>query len=195
MFFLVRHGKTDYSEKNTKIYQGFGVNLAPLSEKGMRQAKKAAKDPRLKDAEMILSSPYTRALQTAAIISRKTGTKIVVETELHEWLANKDYIVLPEDLAEQNYEEYRALGGEYPPGKTKDWEDRTTLKNRLDGVLTKYADLKKVIVVCHGTMIEAASGCHLKTGGIIEYTGFRTYPSRHPASTIPATAEMYTEYD
>ena len=35
MFYLVRHGKTDYSEKDTKIYQGFGVNLVPLSEKGV----------------------------------------------------------------------------------------------------------------------------------------------------------------
>ena len=40
MFYLVRHGKTDYSERNTKIYQGFGVNLSKLSEKGVRQVKK-----------------------------------------------------------------------------------------------------------------------------------------------------------
>ena len=44
--YLVRHGKTDYSEKNTKIYQGFGVNLAPLSASGIAQIQKAAKDPR-----------------------------------------------------------------------------------------------------------------------------------------------------
>lgn len=34
MFYFVRHGKTDYSERNTKIYQGFGVNLSKLSEEG-----------------------------------------------------------------------------------------------------------------------------------------------------------------
>lgn len=31
MFYFVRHGKADYSERDRKIYQGFGVNLAPLS--------------------------------------------------------------------------------------------------------------------------------------------------------------------
>ena len=65
MFYLVRHGKTDYSERNTKIYQGFGVNLSKLSEKGVRQVKETALDDRLKGTDLILSSPYTRALQTA----------------------------------------------------------------------------------------------------------------------------------
>ena len=35
MFYFVRHGKTDYSQRNEKIYRGFGVQLAPLSEKGV----------------------------------------------------------------------------------------------------------------------------------------------------------------
>ena len=33
MFYFVRHGEPDYSERNTKIYQGFGAHLAGLSEK------------------------------------------------------------------------------------------------------------------------------------------------------------------
>ena len=37
IFYLVRHGKTDYSEQNKKVYQGFGVNLSPLDEQGARQ--------------------------------------------------------------------------------------------------------------------------------------------------------------
>lgn len=33
-----------------------------------------------------VSSPYTRALQTAAIISQKTNIDITVEMDLHEWM-------------------------------------------------------------------------------------------------------------
>ena len=66
-FYLVRHGKTDYSQKNRKIYQGFGVNLSPLSMDGIKEIQNTSKDKRLCDAGIILSSPYTRALQTAAI--------------------------------------------------------------------------------------------------------------------------------
>ena len=48
-----------------------------------------AVDARLKTAELIVSSPYTRALQTAAIISRETGLKICIEVDLHEWEPDK----------------------------------------------------------------------------------------------------------
>ena len=50
--YFIRHGQTDYSLKDQKIYQGFGVNLAPLSEEGIRQIEEAAKDSRLKGAEI-----------------------------------------------------------------------------------------------------------------------------------------------
>lgn len=84
MFYFIRHGSTDYSERNTKIYQDFGVNLAPLSPEGVQQIKASAKDSRLQGADIILSSPYTRALQTAAILSRELCADIIVETDLHE---------------------------------------------------------------------------------------------------------------
>lgn len=32
MLYFIRHGETDYSERNTKIYQGFGVSLSKLSQ-------------------------------------------------------------------------------------------------------------------------------------------------------------------
>ena len=59
MFYFVRHGETDYTERGTKIYQGHGTNLAPLSETGIGQIKKAAKDIRLQEANLILCSSYS----------------------------------------------------------------------------------------------------------------------------------------
>ena len=103
MFYFVRHGAPDYSERNTKIYQGFGVNLARLSEKGVQQIKETAKDERLQGADIILSSPYTRALQTASILSKELGVDIVIETDLYEWLANKNFIYEDDGTAERFY--------------------------------------------------------------------------------------------
>ena len=92
MFYLVRHGEPDYSEINTKIYQDFGTHMCPLTAKGCAQIKATAKDLRLQNASIIVASPYGRALQTAAILSKELGIEIVVETDLHEWLANKNYV-------------------------------------------------------------------------------------------------------
>ncbi len=170
MFYFIRHGKTDYSERNTKIYQGFGVNLSKLSELGVSQVKEAAKDERLKGADLILSSPYTRALQTAAILSKELGADIVVETDLHEWLANKNYIYEKDKTAEKAYIEYRKKQGKYPKDKEKSWESADSVKKRVLKVLYKYREYKKVIVVCHGIMIEAVTGEELPDcAGIVEF--------------------------
>ncbi len=50
----------------------------------VRHGEATAIDERLKSAQLIVASPYTRALETAAIISRETGLKIRVEVDLHE---------------------------------------------------------------------------------------------------------------
>ena len=133
MFYLVRHGQTDYSMKNSRIYQGFGVNLAPLSQTGVRQIEETAKDVRLKGTQIILSSPYTRALQTAAILSKELGAPIVVETDLHEWLADKKYTYLDDKTAEKNYQEYTEMNGCYPEAMERSWESAEMMRKGENG--------------------------------------------------------------
>lgn len=170
MFYFVRHGKTDYSERNTKIYQGFGVNLSPLSEAGIRQIKEAAKDSRLEDADIILSSPYTRALQTAAILSKELGIEIIIETDLHEWLANKNYIYDEDETAEKSYQEYEDNHGEYPNATEKIWESTPMIRERVLKVLEKYSHYRKVIIACHGMMMQAVTKkSNPSNGEIIEF--------------------------
>ncbi len=169
MFYFVRHGKSDYSARNTGIYQGFGTELAGLSEEGIKQIKKTAKSKQLKGADIIISSPYTRALQTAAILSRKLDVKIAVETDLHEWVADKSYNFVDDETADRYYEEFMAGGGCYPEGEDRPWEDAETIKKRVLAVLQKYAKYKKVIVVGHGMMMQATIGCaHPENGQIVK---------------------------
>ena len=171
MFYFIRHGETDYSGRNTKIYQGFGVNLSPLSQKGIAQIKAAAEDERLKDADIILTSSYTRAIQTASILSKELCIDIIVETDLHEWLANKNYIYDEDDTAEQSYQEYESNHGVYPNGADRVWETAESMKTRVLAVLDKYRHYDKVIVACHGMMIQAVTGGkHPDNGEIVEFT-------------------------
>lgn len=170
MFYFVRHGQPDYSEKGTKIYQGFGVNLAPLTEVGVSQIKETSKDVRLKDADIILSSPYTRALQTAAILSRELNVDIIVETNLHEWVGNKDYIYDEDKVAVNSFKEYEKNNGVYPQGEEKRWEDADNIRKRVRSVLEKYQGYNKVIVACHGVVIQAMTGKnHPHHGEIVEF--------------------------
>ncbi|MEE1031701.1 MAG: histidine phosphatase family protein [Ruminococcus sp.] len=158
MFYLVRHGEPDYSERNEKIYRGFGANMCPLSSKGREQIIKTAKDKRLQGADIILSSPYTRTLQTAAILSKELQIDIIVETDLHEWVANKNYIYEEDEIAVKNYNEYIQNKGIYPNGVDKDWESNEIMKIRFFQVLEKYKQYDKVIVASHGTLMSAVTG-------------------------------------
>lgn len=60
--FFVRHGHPDYTELKALGYPGFGNDLAPLDALGRSQAEQTARDPRLKQGQLIVASPFTRAL-------------------------------------------------------------------------------------------------------------------------------------
>ena len=119
MIYFIRHGQADYSEKDSKIYQGFGNHMAPLSPRGIQEIEETAADPRLHQAKLILSSPYVRALQSAAILSRRLQLPLQVETDLHEWLADKRYHYLSEEQAARHYKEFVTYKGFYPDKSEK----------------------------------------------------------------------------
>ena len=76
---FVRHGEPDYSELEEHSYTGFGIDLAPLSEKGRQQAQELSTNPLLLSAEIIISSAVTRALETAYYVVCATGLPLRVE--------------------------------------------------------------------------------------------------------------------
>lgn len=90
-FYLIRHGKPDYTYGDTHGFIGQGHDLAPLEIERIGEVKETAKDKRLKEAQIIISSPYTRALQTASIISKETGIDIIVEPDIREWQPDLTY--------------------------------------------------------------------------------------------------------
>ena len=171
MFYFVRHGKTDYSARNTLIYQGFGVQLSPLSAEGIAQIERAARDERLAGARLILTSPYTRAVQSAAILSRALDAPVAVETALHEWLANRAYAYDADELAEASHAEYVQRGGCWPEGETRRWESARQMRERVLGVLRRYQGEGKVVIAGHGMMIQAVTGMarHPENGEIVAF--------------------------
>ena len=150
LFYLIRHGEPDYEAVSKLGFYGFGRSFAPLSECGLKQAEETAKDIRLLDADLIICSPYTRALQTAAIISREIDKEIVVEPELHEWIVDKTNSITSSEEVEMLGKEFQECKGVYPDGQEMRWETVSSLKKRIKRVADKYADYDKVIVVGHG---------------------------------------------
>lgn len=151
--FLIRHGEPTYETVTARKFKGQGRDLGCLTPNGILQAKKAAQDERLKDAEIIISSPYTRALQTAAIISKELGIDIIVENDLHEWVPDLSFNYDNDNVSLESGREMIQNKGEYPNGETRKWETLSSVANRSINCLKKYLNYKKVIVVSHAIVM------------------------------------------
>lgn len=153
---LIRHGQADYTEIDAFGYPGFGRDLAPLSELGRKQAADASEDPRLNGTELLVSSSFTRALQTAAILSRQLNLELRVEPGLHEWLPDLTFSTSAVSEVHQAAEEYRSCNGVWTPECQYRWESAEQLRNRVLKVLMSYkqAGWQKIAVVTHGMVIQ-----------------------------------------
>ena len=151
---FIRHGQPDYSNiKNTDpIYFS---NLAPLTNNGIQQANDINLTE-LKDAKIIISSPYTRALQTASIISLNLNKQIIVEPLLHEWLPDKTFDSKVLDFYKYNE---AFIKNEF----VYNFETNAEMKNRLEKVIDKYVDVyDNIIIVGHQRLFASLIDKQLK---------------------------------
>lgn len=172
---FIRHGEPDSSGVDSRGFIGQGRDFAPLTPAGIEQAAQAAAHHLLTGSQLIVSSPYTRALQTAAIISRHTGLDIQVELDLHEFIPDKTFQMKGEAESKELHHDFMHCCGEYPDGESRKWETIGEIIRRTQPVLNKYVDLgyEKIIVVAHGGVIRRYTGVGLIAHGEVcevEYT-------------------------
>ncbi len=168
-FYLIRHGDPQYEMGEARQLIGAFRDLVPLTEKGISQVKARVEEFRPLKADLILSSPMTRSLQTAAILSRPLDLPIDVQFDLHEWLPDKTFNY---DKAAQifaAYEDMAANDGEWPPGETRNWEPLSAVRERVTAVLQEYTHLTTVLVTCHGAVIQSL------TGDILDMAEYRVF--------------------
>jgi len=157
---FVRHGEPDKSQIDERGFIGQGRDMAPLTELGIQQAEEVCANPLLRGCQMIVSSPYTRALQTAAIISKNTGLDIKVEVDIHEFIPDKTFQVKGEEENKRLHKDFIECKGDYPEGENRNWETIAEIINRTKPVFDKYVELgyEKILVVAHGGVIRRYTG-------------------------------------
>lgn len=169
-FYLIRHGEADYTPCEERKFIGQGCDLAPLSDQGIEQIKRTSRDIRLKGAQWIVSSPYTRAMQSAAILSRELGMDLKVEIDLYEWLPDTTFNYNNSIECSELYKDYLLCEGIYPEGKKRRWETAQSIYTRATRALCQYKDYNTVIVVCHCAVIGALTGIQeVANGQVVEY--------------------------
>lgn len=157
---FIRHGEPDVIPVDERGWIGQRRNFAPLTEKGIQQAIEVSHHPLLDGCQIIVTSPYTRALQTAAIISKNTGLDIQVELDLHEFIPDKTFQLKGAEENKRLHEDFLSCQGEYPPGESRKWETITEIIKRTKPVFDRYADMgyRKIMAVAHGGVIRRYTG-------------------------------------
>jgi broad specificity phosphatase PhoE len=144
-FFLVRHGETDWN----RLGRIQGATDIPLNDTGRDQARATGEKMQGRKWDVIISSPLSRALETASIIASCIGLPEPTPVQ---------------DIVERNYGEAEGMTGPeleafYPddtpvPGR----ETRDAVKVRVLAAMHSIAAANKgknVIIVAHGGVIRA----------------------------------------
>jgi uncharacterized phosphatase len=142
---LLRHGQTDWNIN----FLLQGVTDIPMNQTGIEQVKLAAQAIRAEDWDVVLTSPLSRARQTAEIIASQHGYTEIIEQEL---------------LIERSFGEAEGLSHEQWRAKYSNLdvipggESRTQLADRsklLLETISKELAGKRILAISHGALIRA----------------------------------------
>ena len=163
---LVRHGEGTHNTRTQRWGGGNPYNtLDPsLTEAGLAQATEVAQDPRLANPELVVVSPLSRAVQTAAAIFGEQPKCRTVLTALHSerWSALCDQGRPKSQLAElhpfvRSWEGFDLLPEDWTPTQSSDTEWKRT---RVPAFLAwlKAQPEANIVVVGHGAYFAALLG-------------------------------------
>jgi len=177
-FFLVRHGETEWN----RIRRIQGISDIPLNETGRAQAAALGDILAAHSFDLLVSSPLSRALETASIIAQR--------------LAMPKPLIIP-DLIERNYGEAEGSNGadldeRYPAGtEIPGREERSDVTKRVVRVLHDLAirhPHADVLAVAHGGVIRSV----VEFAAPGEYkepiTNCSVHSFRHEAGTLELVA-------
>lgn len=159
-FFLMRHGEPDFSDCDQR--PGMGSDLAPLTPAGESQVAQQISKIREFNPEIVISSPMTRAMQTALILRSELAMPFKVEFNLHEWQSDLSFKLRTFENFQACQSEYFRMNGEWPAGETRCWEPVSSVRSRILTVLRKYLIYRRVLVICHGQVIRSLTGLDTK---------------------------------
>jgi len=157
-FFLIRHGEANYELADERDLVGSTREFVPLTERGVGQIERLSKQLQDERAELIISSPLTRALQSAGILSRELDLPMKVEFDLREWIPDFTNTYEGSDAVLLAYTELLEAGGEWPENMKKKWEPMSSVHQRVTKTLVRYTNYNRVFVVCHGAVITSLVG-------------------------------------
>lgn len=164
MYFL-RHAETEFNTVFDTTGHDPNTPDSKLSPTGLRQAEKVIQKLSHLSIKKIISSPYTRTLQTAAPLAKALGLQIEAEPLVGERRLYSCDIGSPASLLKQKWPEVDFKLLEEMPNSETWWiplqESAESLDHRVEAFFRKWQgvpEASNVLVVSHWYFIRSFSG-------------------------------------
>ena len=155
-FYIFRHGQSTYNLSGRTQGQTNDSVLTPLGEEQALEVGKKLQD---KGVEVIISSPLTRAMQTAQLANESLNVPIRQDDRFSEVnvgeIEGLHYTVIQEKYGEK-YREWRSSDRAYENMRFDGGESKKEVRTRVLDGLKDYADhspYTRIAVSSHGIML------------------------------------------
>lgn len=189
--FLIRHGRSEDSENQKKQSPE-----SPLGKIGKVQARLLARRLKKEKIDVLLSSPWPRALQTAEAIAKTRGIKVELLDGIHEKEAPSE--IYGNDIKDKTYLKF--LRGVKKNATDFDWKYKGSGESLRD-VIKRAISLKKhliknhlgqnVVLASHGIFIR----CFLTTCILDKKYDDKTFYKIFDVWTMDNTGVTLLEYE
>ena len=178
-FYIFRHGQSTYNLAGRTQGQTNDSVLTPLGE---QQARAVGQKLQGRGVEVIISSPLTRAMQTATLANETLNVPIVQDDRFSEVnvgeIEGLHYTVIQEKYGEK-YQHWRSSDRQYENMRFDGGESKREVRDRVLAGLKDYADhspYTHIAVSSHGIMLTQLliafeqPAIDIPNGGILELT-------------------------
>ena len=140
MIYLIRHGQTDWNVER-RIQ---GQTDIPLNENGKKQVEEISEKIAKLKIDKIFSSDLSRARETAEIINRKIGAKIVYDKRLREVNYGEYEGIKVDKFTDKEWE----IFNEFP--EKINGESRKQVYDRVKNFIKEINEDENTLIVTHG---------------------------------------------
>ncbi|MED0991117.1 histidine phosphatase family protein [Bacillus nitratireducens] len=137
--YFVRHAHSTYTKEERK---------RPLSEKGWLDAQNITCLLKDEKVDVVISSPYTRAIQTVQGIANTYNLSIQLEEDLRERLLSKEPVTDFNDAIQKVWEDWTFA---YEGGESSNIAQRRAVIC-IQSILRKYKG-KNIVIGTHGNIM------------------------------------------
>ena len=163
MTLLIRHAESVWNEHFSSSRIDVGLPDPPLTALGLEQVRRAARRLRGEPLRRLITSPYRRTLQTAAILAAELGLPITVDPMVRERCAfSCDQGSAPPDLAKEWPDlDFGGLDEMWWGGAIESWPSLAARCAAFRARIGATPDRDQVLVVSHWGFIRGLTGAEL----------------------------------